>query len=232
MLNPVLALLIGVMTPPQDTLHDEIVVTASRKESDNYEAGIPAVGLRKVADFAVQEVVVTGDTRDPDKRSGEIYEMIRKAIELAARRGGIELATGEMVVEPLTLANYRNLTLSTDKRPDTSRVSFLVKAKLSGVADAKAVLDRINAFIKEVQPVGRALLEANGDLTLSVVGPDQYRGQVLDLVATDAKATVAKLGADYAVELKGVDRPIEWSRASLTEVFLYVPYTYTVVPKR
>jgi hypothetical protein len=41
----------------------------------------------------------------------------------------------------------------------------------------------------------------------------------------------AKLGADYAVEVKGLDRPVEWSRASLTEVLLYVPYSYTVVPR-
>ena len=38
-------------------------------------------------------------------------------------------------------------------------------------------------------------------------------------------------GADSAV-VGGLDRPVEWSRASLTEVFLYVPYTYVVVPKR
>ena len=80
--------------------------------------------------------------------------------------------------------------------------------------------------------VGRALLEADDDLTLSVVNPDQYRSQVVDLVAADARATAARLGSEYAVEARGLDRPVEWSRASLTEVFLYVPYSYTVVPKR
>jgi hypothetical protein len=86
--------------------------------------------------------------------------------------------------------------------------------------------------MKAVPPVGRAEMKPAGDLTLSVVGPDQYRGQIVDLVAADARATAAKLGPDYAVEAKGLDRPVEWSRASLTEVFLYVPYTYSVVPKK
>jgi hypothetical protein len=75
-------------------------------------------------------------------------------------------------------------------------------------------------------------MRPSGDLTLSIVGPDQYRSRIIDLVAADAKATAAKLGPDYAVEAKGLDRPVEWSRASLTEVFLYVPYAYTVVPVR
>ena len=79
--------------------------------------------------------------------------------------------------------------------------------------------------------VGRAEMEPQGELTLSVVRPDQYRGAIIDLVAADAYATAATMGPDYAIEAKGLERPVEWSRASLTEVFLYVPYRYDVVPK-
>lgn len=212
--------------------NQEIVVTGLRREASDYDERIPAVGLRRVADFAVQEVVITGDTRDPDKRHDEIYQMIRGAIELAQKKGGIELATGEMIIEPLTLANYRNLTLKNDGRPDSDKTSFLIKTRLSGDVDAKEALNRISAFMKAVPAVGRAEMKPAGDLTLSVVGPDQYRAQIVDLVAADARATAARLGPDYAVEAKGLDRPVEWSRASLTEVFLYVPYSYSVVPKK
>lgn len=209
----------------------EVVVTAQRREADDYDERVPAVGLRRIGDFAVQQVTIIGDTRDAAKRHDEIFAMIKGAIELAAKRVGIELATGEMIVEPLTLANYRNLTLRSDGRPDTDRTSFLVKTRLSTATDAKTALERIDAFVKAVPTVGRAEMRRTGDLTLSVVAPDQYRGQIIDLVAADARATAAKLGPDYATEAKGLDRPVEWSRASLTEVFLYVPYTYSVVPK-
>jgi hypothetical protein len=216
--------------PAQDDLGaGEIIVTAARREADDYDAAVPAVGLRRVADFAVQVVTVTGDTRDAAKRREEIYAMIRGAIELAGRRPGIELATGELVVERLTQANYRDLPLSSDGRPDTDRTSFLVKTSLSG-GDAKAALDRIDAFIKAVPSVGRAEMRGTGNLTLSVVAPAQYRGQILDLVAADARATAARLGPGYGVDARGLDRPVEWTRASLTEVFLYVPYSYGVVP--
>ena len=219
------------LAAPALAQNEEIIVTAAKREADGYDERVPAIGLRRVADFAVQEVAITGDTRERDKRQTEIYAMLKGAIELAAKRGDVALATGEMVVEPVTLANYRSLTLAGDGRPDSERTTFLIKARLSGAVDAKAALERINAFIKAVPAVGRAEMKRIGDLTLSIVGPDQYRGAILDLVAADAKAMTARLGPDYAVEAKGLDRPVEWSRASLTEVLLYVPYTYTVVPK-
>lgn len=210
----------------------EVIVTAQRREADGYDEHVPVVGLRRTADFAVQEVAIVGDTRDAEKRQDEIYAMLRGAIELAAKRGGVELATGDTIVEPLTLANYRGVVLAKDDRPETGKVSFLLKTRLTGGGDAKGAVDRIAAFIKAVQPVGRAEIREVDDLTLSVVKPDQYRAAIADLVTADARATAARMGSEYAVELKGIDRPVEWARASLTDVFLYVPYTYTVVPKR
>jgi hypothetical protein len=233
----VLALLVATSTiPPLSMAQErpgltEVVVTAERRRGATPPI-IPFVGLRRVADFAVQPVVIAGDTRDPAKRHEEIYAMIRAAIDLAQRSGNIELASGAVVVEPLTLSNYRSLTLKEDDRPDADRAAFLIKTRLADGADAKAALDRIDAFIRSVPTIGRAELKPDGDLTLSVVRPDQYRGAIIDLVASDAKATASKLGPDYAVDAKGLDRPVEWARASLTEVFLYLPYSYDVLPRR
>src|SRR3569832_33250 len=125
----------------------EVVVTGTRREADGYDASMPAVGLRRRADFAIQQVTITGDTRDATVRHDEMYRMIRGAIELATKRG-VQLATGDTVVEPLTLENYRNLTLTRDSRPDSEKVSFLVKTPLTEGGDAKAALDRIDAFVK------------------------------------------------------------------------------------
>jgi hypothetical protein len=207
----------------------EVIVTGMRREMDNYDAQAPAVGLRKVADFAIQPVVVTGDTRDPDTRHEEMYQTIRRAIELAGA-SGVQLAFGDVVVEPLTLANYRNLTLQKDDRPDSNKVELLVKAPLSG-ADVREATSRIDRFLKAIKPDGRALIEPTGDMTLSVVAPDQYRSEIGKIVAADAATMAAKFGPDYAVEVRGLNRPVEWSRASLTEVFLYIPYDLVIRPK-
>jgi hypothetical protein len=209
---------------------EEVIVTGSRREADSYDARMPAVGLQRTADFALQPVSVTGDTRDADARHEEMYQTIRRAIDLAPSHG-VQLAFGDVIVQPLTVANYRDLTFATDMRPDTNRVRLLVKSPLNGAADARAATARIDAFLKAIKPVGRALVEANGDITLSVVAPDQYRPEIARKIAEDAATMSAKFGTDYAVDVTGLNRPVEWSRASLTEVFLYIPYELTVRPK-
>jgi hypothetical protein len=218
----------------------EIIVTASRRQvagaasEDDEDAAsrVPAIGLRRTADYAVWFVNITGDTREASRRQQEIYDMLKNAVALAARTGGIELGTGTYVVEPLTLANYRNVPLTGAGRSDSERANFIIKTKLAGGLDAKAALARVEAFIKAVQPVGRAELTRNNDQTLSIVDPDQYRSAIADLVAADAKAYAARFGPEYRVEVNGIDRPVEWSRASLTEVVLYLPYNYQIVPVR
>ncbi len=209
----------------------EVIVTAQRRESDTFDERVPAVGLRRVADFAVQEVSITGDTRDAGKRVAEVYQMIENAIRLASKQG-VQLAYGKRTVEPLTLQNYKSLSLNSAGRPDTSRAVFLIKVPLSDQSSGGVAEKKIADFIKAVEPVGRAEFGGADDLTLSVVAPDQYRGAVADAIAADARAMAARLGPDYAVEIEGLNRPVEWSRASLSQVLLYIPYKLVVVPKR
>jgi hypothetical protein len=209
----------------------EIVVTASRSRSYDSGAPAPALALRRTADFAVLQVTVTGDTRDPVKRREEIYAMVRGAISLA-QKSGIELATGDTIVEALTIGNYQNLILSDDDdRADSQTASFLVKAGLSQGGDAKTALERIARFVRDVPTVGRAEIKTKSELTLSVVNPEQYRGQIIALVAADAAASAAQFGAGYGVEVQGLERRVQWGRASLTEIYLYLPVSYAVVPK-
>lgn len=220
----------GAPVAASDTGVTEIIVTANKREAEGYDANRPVIGLVRTADFAVQPVVISGDTRDAGRRHEEIYAMIAGALNLAKHTPGVELAYGDALVQPLTLDHYKSLTLARDNRPDTDKAEFLVKVKLGANVDAKAALQRIDAYIKAVQPVGRAEIRTDEDLTLSVVNPDQYRAQIVDLIAADAHATASKLGPNYGVEARGLDRPVEWARYSLSQVFLYVPYTYVVRP--
>ena len=226
------ALLSPLPAAAQDPGMNEVIITGSRNARNNIEAAAdrPAIGLRRTADFAVMYVSVAGDTREADRRREEIFTMVRSAIELAGR-SGVELSTGTFIVEPLNLANYRNLQLVNDGRPDSERVTFLVKTRLGADTDGTAALQRIERFVRAVPASGRAEMNPSGGLTLSVVAPDQYRSQILDLIAADARATAGRFGPDYAVDASGLDRPVEWMRASLTEVFLYVPYNIVVRPK-
>jgi hypothetical protein len=194
--------------------------------------GVPVITLTRVADNLVQSVRIDSDTREAVARSAEIYDMLAKAIALAEKRGGIVLSVNEAGrLMPLTRANAQQLRLGSGLRADTSQVFFVIKTALGAGGDVKAAQARIASFIKDVPTVGRAVMESNGEPDLSVVNPEQYRPAIIEKIAADANMVVAKMGEGYAVELMGLDRSVQVSRASTTEVSLYLPYSYRVVPK-
>ena len=98
-----LALGLGLTTAAhgQDLQSQEIMVTGSRIEQDDYQRDMPAVGLRRTADFLVQEVIIRGDTRDPKQRAAEIRQMLERAVRMAGQHG-VQLAYGDYILTPLT----------------------------------------------------------------------------------------------------------------------------------
>jgi hypothetical protein len=180
-------------------------------------------------DFLVQEVAIRGDTRDAEQRAGEIRTMLRDAIRIADR-GDIELATGDYILTRLTLDNADEVGLQQDRRIDAQRINFLVKAPLRDHSVEKAQ-QAIETFIEAVPEVGRAQMDSMGDPRLSVVGPDSYRDQIIAKVAEDAKRQAKVLGDDYAVELTGLNMPVQWTPAGPGEVLLFIPYELKVIPR-
>jgi hypothetical protein len=242
-----IALLLAVALPSpaiaQDLNAGEVVVTGSRArqtyidprtnravETGEDASGLPSVGLRRRADFALLPVMISGDTRERDPRREEILTMVRSALALA-QRSGIELAVGDFFVVPLTNDNYRTLSFIGDGRPDSERVMFFIKTRLGASAEeANAAITRLEQFVRSVPSAGRAEMRAAGPLTLSIVAPDQYRNSLLDQIATEARAIAARFGPDQRIEARGLDRPVEWRRAGITEVFLYIPHQLVFRP--
>lgn len=216
--------------PEQDLSGQEVIVTGSRIEQDNYVRDMPAVGLRRAADFLVQEVAIRGDTRDQAQRRREIRTMLSDAIR-RADAAGVELAFGDFVLTRLTSANAEEVTLSGDGRPDSEQVRFLVKARLGGTQTGEAAERQIARFVDGVPEVGRAQMDVIGDSTLSIVSPDNYRPQIADEIGRDAQAMAQRIGDGYAVEVEGLNMPVQWARSGPGEVLLYVPYRLTIVPR-
>ena len=226
---PLLAVIAAPLMAQDLTSREIIVVTGSRIDQDDYSDYQPAVGLVRKGDFLVQEVAIRGDTRDAEQRAEEIRKMLRDAIRIADR-GDIELATGDYILTRLTPDNADDVPLQQDRRVDAERINFLVKAPLAArsVEQAQAA---IKAFIETVPEVGRAQMDASGDPKLSVVGPDSYRDAIIARVAEDARRQAKVLGDDYAVELTGLNMPVQWTPAGPGEVLLFIPYELKVVPR-
>jgi hypothetical protein len=84
--------------------------------------------------------------------------------------------------------------------------------------------------VTSIKPVGRTLIDGDGDFEISIVNPAQYRDRVIELFAADVKKVTSALGADYKVVATGIDLPIAWVRQGMLEVTIYVPYHYDVLP--
>jgi hypothetical protein len=193
-------------------------------------AQLPSViGLKRQADFIVQEVAVSGDTRDAATREREVYATVLATIRLA-RQSGLEVATDRDVLVPLTEATHRQLALNGTGRPDTSRAVFLIKLPVGPGVTLDAATARVSAFVKQVNAIGRTEVALSGGPSLSIVDPDRYRGQIVDLIAADAAAMVARFGPNQGVQVTGLDRAVQWQRTGPTEVTLYLPGGYTIVP--
>lgn len=206
----------------------EIVVTGQRTAQSYYEEQAPVIGLRRQADLAVQSVSITSDSRDEAVRKQEIHTMLASALA-KADAAGVELVSGGFELTPITTANYRDLIFAYGGRPDTSQVSFFVKAKLAG--STGSAQSKIDNYIRSIPASGRSLVEKRGELTLTIINPDQYRDQIVQLVAKEALKNAGFFGADYAVNVSGLDQQLKWSQVSGTEVFLYIPYRFAVEPK-
>ena len=226
----VLALSLAMPAAAQDLEGAEIIVTGSRIEQDDFSDSMPAVGLRRPADFLVQTVAIRGDTRDPTERRNEIRSMLADAVR-RADRAGVELAYGDYILTRLTTENIEEIALERDNRPDSERVTFRVKAKLGGSQTGEAAQAQIERYIESVPEVGRAQMDSWGSSTLSIVGPDSYRSQIAEKIAEDANAMAGRMGENYAVEVEGLNMPVQWARSGPGEVLLYIPYKLTIVPR-
>ncbi len=206
----------------------EVVITANRLNARYAQQDRPVVGLRRQADSAVIEVWFSSDAREEGVRKREIHTMLASALDKAAN-AGVELVSGSFDLGPVTKTNYQELPLVFAGRVDTSKAVLMFKTKLAGSAEAAE--QKLKAFAKSLPKSGRGAIDVAGALTLTVINPDQYREAIVKLVAENARHYASVFGPDYAVQVNGVDAQIYWSQVSSTEVFLYVPYHYTIVPK-
>ena len=154
--------------------------------------------------------------------------MLLAAIDRAAG-AGVELVTGSFELVPVTGANYQELPFAWAGRVDTSKVDVMAKVRLAG--STVSAMQRIDAFVKALPRNGRGAIDKSGGLTLTIINPDQYRDAIVKLVAEDARSRATIFGPEYAVQVTGIDGQIFWSQVSGTDVFLYIPYRYTIVPK-
>jgi hypothetical protein len=201
----------------------EIVVTGSRIGGEDYSS-IPAVVLERRADFLVQRINLTNDTRAEDARTKELQQTIRDMAIDAAKRPGIALGYGEEFLIPITPTSFEVPLQKGAKRSDTSSAQIYVKMALSDKDDVPSAIAALNAFIKKARVSGRTEIEPQGEVGLSLVNPEKYRYSIIAKISEDAKHLRASIASECKVEVSGLQNRVSWQRSDVSELTLYISY--------
>ena len=224
--------LAGLLALPafgQEGSVEEVVVTGSR--ISEYDANqTPHVVLRKRADNLLVEVNVVCDTRDASQRRAELKATLRNMIAAAAKNPAIDLGLGEEVVGGVDETMIDTL-IGPAGRPDTSQVTLLIKTRIVAGDTLDSASKRIDDFIKKTPKAGRTEILATNDVNLSLIRPEQYRGEIIALVAQDSLKTAAAFGDGYGVSATNLQLPVSWYQSAPLELALYIPYRMEVRPK-
>ena len=202
---------------------EEVVVTGSRISGEDYSS-IPAVVLTRRADFLVQSIQLTNDTRDATARAKELQQTIRDMVADAARRPGIALSYGDEFLIPISTNAVEVALTPGAKRADTSTASIYVKMALAEKDDVPAAIASLKSFIKKARVAGRTEIEPEGDVGLSLVTPEKYRYEIIAKITEDARKLRQTVGAQCRIQISGLSNRVSWQRSDVSELTLYIPY--------
>ena len=202
---------------------EEVFVTGSRL-SENY-SGMPAVTIKKPADFLVQEVELTNDSRSPDLRRKEILSTIEGMLRRAAADKQIALSYGKGFLLPIDLTDDSLQIVDGKGRADTSSVRIFVKIILAAGDNTKARIADLRNFISHVQIVGRTEIDPVGDVGLSIVDPEKYRYELLTKIAEENRRLIKAIGGKCKVTLTDLTSRVRWQRTEVAELTLFIPYS-------
>ncbi|MCG8443379.1 MAG: hypothetical protein MI723_16370 [Caulobacterales bacterium] len=228
MISLALSILLTPAAHAQAREYANIVVTGARAER-----ALPAVFLERRGDFLLLEVRVENDTRDINTRLSEMSATLSAMREQAEAAPAIELSLVDDndLVRPLTADNWRR-GIGPGGRPDTSVTYVRVKTPIPEEVESSFELtDRLGAFVSAVETTGRTELIASDAIDVSIVDPQQYRGELIERIGDDMRRVTQAMGGDYRVVAKGLDRSIEWVRVSDIDLAIYLPYSFDVVPR-
>lgn len=237
----------------------ELIVTGSLRQNSLSgvpislaNANPPVIGLKRQADSAVRNIEIVSDSREEGMRRREVQAMLLAAID-RAKASGMSLVTGQFQLTELTRENWRDQFPGLDGKVadedddndyededdapadayeddgQSTTIRLKLKTKLDG--SLGSAHERMARFVKSVPPSGRAQIHQKGGLQLTIVNPAQYRDKIYGLIAEGAKHAQSFYGSEYGLDVTGLDQDIAWKQVSNTEVFLYLPYSFTIRSK-
>jgi hypothetical protein len=204
---------------------EEVIVTGSYLID---ETQMPAITLRRQADFLAQPIRLVNDSRAAELRTQEIMATVEVMLQRARELRNIELSYGSGMLLPVDLADIATQVTAEAKRIDTSGLDIFVKVALGAADDPKTKLLELRRFLDQTRLTGRTELMRSGEVALSVVDPDKYRYAILGSIAQENTRLLRTLGSSCRSKLIGLQNRVRWERSGIAELTLYVPYSIEI----
>ena len=228
MTRPLVFLLAALLGQSAFAQFDEFVVTGARVEF--YE--MPAVTVAKQADFLVQNIRLINDSRAPELRREEIFGTIERMLVRAERERGMALSYGTGFLEPIDLTSDALQLIEDRQRVDTSYVDIYAKVQFDPSRGAREQIAALRDFIADAERIGRTEIDALGDIGVSIVGPEQYRYEIIQQISAENRRLREALGNECQVAISGLEGRVQWDRTDVSELTLYIPYRVEVTDCR
>lgn len=218
--------LIFLAVAPVAPAQDEVIVLSPFVVSAAGETGKPPIVVKKRGDFLLLQISLVNDTREPERRRDEVYTTLATMVRNIPKGSRIELFTEEFT---LSTSHFQIPLVDVAQKRDTSTVTLYAKIPLSESDDVGQLGDALRKFVRSIKPDGRTEV-FSGDLGLSIRNPEKYRYEVIDAIAADVKRLRSAFGDGFEIVVRGLDSRLQWQRSSVSEVELYLPFTYEVFP--
>ena len=79
-------------------------------------------------------------------------------------------------------------------------------------------------FISGAKKAGRTEILPLGDIGLSIIGPEQYRYEIIEKIAAENAKVSQAMNSDCEITIGGLEGRVQWERTSVSEPTLYIPY--------
>jgi len=180
----------------------------------------PAARMKAPADYVAIPVNIQNDSRDPLKRADEIEKALRALAEKLAPHADLKIMPGVV-----SLSAREQSKLSSDAYAGSAQLYVLGSLKQD--ANVFALTKRIYQIVS-----GLALAEGTritlGNTALGLDEPENYRSQVLGLIARSVAEARKSLGATGVVEVEGLENPVSVMQLNDREVLLFINYRLRV----
>jgi hypothetical protein len=114
--------------------------------------------------------------------------------------------------------------LEDHQRVDTNYIDLYAKVALNPDRSSKQQIADLREFIAGAKRAGRTEVLPLGDIGLSIIGPEQYRYEIIEKIAAENAKVSAAMQSDCDITIGGLEGRVRWERTDVSELTLYIPY--------